>query len=260
MGRIVLAVLVAFAAPVFASSQNRTGGGAPVASHASVAAVAVHPAAGSHPMVRVPAPAQGAQRSSGSAFRPQIGIRRIHHGNRPIDGAPLPQNVTTDFGDVPGLGFDYPHLAAVSGHRNQGGRFGEFPFGFNGGFLFGSPSVIVEEMPSSEAQADPVDEGNVDESETDRTLARRQPISPRAYDAQNSGGVTAQAPVEDSAEYVFVRRDGGLVFAVAYSWENGMLRYVTHDGMRRTIAREAIDLSATQQFNEQRGLNFRSPA
>jgi hypothetical protein len=59
---------------------------------------------------------------------------------------------------------------------------------------------------------------------------------------------------------VFVRRDGGLVFAVAYSWQNGMLRYVTHDGMRRTIARDAIDLTATQQFNEQRGLSFRSPA
>jgi len=98
------------------------------------------------------------------------------------------------------------------------------------------------------------------ESETDRTLAGRRPVSPRAYDPQNSDRGTPRAPAEDPAEYVFVRRDGGLIFAVAYSWENGTLRYVTPDGMRRTIAREAIDLTATQQFNEQRGLSFRFPA
>jgi hypothetical protein len=199
------------------------------------------------------------QRGSESAVHPQITARGIHHGNRRFDGAPRSQSATTDF-QVPGLGFDFPHLAAVSNHRHQAPRFGAFPFGFNG-FLLGSPPLIVEEVPSSEAQAVP-DEGNRDqiESETDRTPAGRRPVSPRAYDPQNSGSGTPQAPAEDPAEYVFVRRDGGLVFAVAYSWENGTLRYVTHDGMRRTIAREAIDLAATQQFNEQRGLSFRFPA
>jgi len=199
------------------------------------------------------------QRGSESALHPQIAARGVHHGNRRFDGAPRSPGATTDF-QVPGLGFDFPHLAAVSGHRHQGPRFGAFPFGFNG-FLLGAPPLIVEEMPSTEPQA-VLDEGKMDQidPEADRTLAGRRPVSPRAYEPQNSGSGTPEAPAQDPAEYVFVRRDGGLVFAVAYSWENGILRYVTHDGMRRTIAREAIDLTATQQFNEQRGLSFRFPA
>lgn len=257
MVRLLAAALIAFAAPQLASAQSRAGGGASVASHAGV--LGARPAAGSHSTAHGTSATRAMQRGSQSAVHPQITARGVHHGNRRFDGAPRSPSATPDF-QVPGLGFDFPHLAAVSGHGHRGPRFGAFPFGFNG-FLLGSPPLIVEEMPSTEAQAAP-DEGKMDqiESETDRTLAGRRPVSPRAYDPQNSGSRTPEAHAEDPAEYVFVRRDGGLVFAVAYSWENGTLRYVTHDGMRRTIAREAIDLTATQQFNEQRGLSFRLPA
>ena len=65
---------------------------------------------------------------------------------------------------------------------------------------------------------------------------------------------------DDNSGYVFVRRDGTVFFAVAYSWENGSLRYVTSEGLRRTIAEDALDLNATKEFNEQRGFNFRLPA
>jgi len=65
-----------------------------------------------------------------------------------------------------------------------------------------------------------------------------------------------QAPIGPSDEYVFVRRDGTVFFAVAYSWENGALRYITNKGLRGTMTRDSLDLSATQQFNEQRGLSF----
>ena len=64
----------------------------------------------------------------------------------------------------------------------------------------------------------------------------------------------------DASEYVFVRRDGGLLFAVAYSWDNGTLQYVTRDGVRKSVTQDALDMNATLQFNEQRGLNFRVPA
>jgi hypothetical protein len=57
-----------------------------------------------------------------------------------------------------------------------------------------------------------------------------------------------------------VRRDGTVFFAVGYAWENGTLHYVTREGLRRNVARDSLDLNATQQFNEQRGLNFRLPA
>jgi hypothetical protein len=65
---------------------------------------------------------------------------------------------------------------------------------------------------------------------------------------------------QEAEQFVFVRRDGTVFFAVAYVWENGALRYITSEGLRRTVSQDALDLAATQQFNEQRGLNFRLPA
>jgi len=268
MGRFVLVALIALGGPALTFAQRGAGRGAggvaPAASHAAMSGVHA-PIASAHPGARYVARAPGVARSSGFASRSPR-THMIHQTNPLNDFAPLSPFATTDFGTtsfegVPGLGFDFPHLAAISGDRHEGGRFGfgASPFGF-GGFLFGAPSVIVDEAGPAEAQAAPVQEDNGigNDPETDY-VRRSRSASPRDYVAQNPGsGVSAVEA--DPAEYVFVRRDGGLVFAVAYSWENGTLRYVTRDGMRRTMARDAIDLTATQQFNEQRGLNFRSPA
>ena len=70
----------------------------------------------------------------------------------------------------------------------------------------------------------------------------------------------ARAEPADNDEFVFVRRDGTVFFAVAYSWEKGTLRYINSQGLRHTVTQDALDLDATKQFNEQRGLNFRLPA
>lgn len=67
------------------------------------------------------------------------------------------------------------------------------------------------------------------------------------------------ASEREAEQYVFVRRDGTVFFASAYAWENGTLRYITSEGLRRTVTADKLDLDATQQFNEQRGLTFRSP-
>jgi hypothetical protein len=174
-----------------------------------------------------------------------------------VASGPLPEFGTTGFEGVPGLGFDFPHLAAVSGNRRHNGRFGNsFPFGF-GGFLFDSPSVIVEQAPPAEGAAPAAEDaiaGNVAESDGPRRSRESRVYGPSAEAAAQTN------PQADVEEYVFVQRNGGLLFAVAYSWDNGMLRYVTRDGLRRSIASEALDLSATEQFNEQRGLNFHLPA
>jgi len=71
---------------------------------------------------------------------------------------------------------------------------------------------------------------------------------------------TANAVPPGNDEFVFVRRDGTVFFAVAYAWEKGTLRYITSQGLGHTVAQGALDLEATRQFNEQRGLIFRSPA
>ena len=86
----------------------------------------------------------------------------------------------------------------------------------------------------------------------DRTIP-----APPAYASRRD---RASAPLAPSPEYIFVRRDGTVFFAVAYSWSNGSLQYITQEGLRRVIPLTTLDLDATSQFNEQRGLSFRSPA
>ena len=111
----------------------------------------------------------------------------------------------------------------------------------------------VDEAPAADAQA--ADNGQPEPVQ----MAPR----PGDYEArQNRTPAAAQAAVAEpeSEPYVFVRRDGTLFFANAYAWENGTLRYITPEGLRRTVTSDKLDLNATQQFNEQRGLTFRLPA
>jgi hypothetical protein len=163
------------------------------------------------------------------------------------------QNFTTESDDfpVPGLGFDFVHFAAT--HPNafkgrHGSVGGFFPF-FNGGFVIPSVPTVVEEAPVDDSEDVVADEA-----------PRRTRVIYQQQQAPVASAPVDQGPVQPSEEYVFVRRDGTVFFAVAYSWENGALRYITSQGLRGTVTREALDLGATQQFNEQRGLSFHLPA
>lgn len=191
---------------------------------------------------------------------------------RPRTGLPVPRNMRpvnsrgrlagnefgmrSDCGTAPGFGFDAVHQAATCGSIGTGSRFGRqqiplfFPF-FDGGFFLPGSAVPVDESSAAES-AQP----EITDSEY-RDRGRRY----RASDPQTAPTVeAASAEPADNDEFVFVRRDGTVFFAVAYSWEKGTLRYVTSQGLRHTVTQDALDLDATRQFNEQRGLNFRSPA
>jgi hypothetical protein len=124
-----------------------------------------------------------------------------------------------------------------------------FPF-FDGGGYF---------VPTGSGFADAQGEGQpVQDAEEEDSVPDDRPAQIRSVDRLPVLGPPAPQP--DVPEYVFVRRDGTVFFAVAYSWEEGSLRYVSTEGLRRSVARDALDLDATQQFNEQRGMTFRSPA
>jgi hypothetical protein len=248
MRRIWMVASFALILPVAASAQHRGGMGMA----GPAVAVAPHPvsAGAPHVVARVP-----------------VGVRpttTVVHRTR-ATGTPN-HNVTFNSGltnlpvfsndmNVPGLGFDYPHLAAVSPRNVRGrGGFGQnVPFGF-GGFLLSSPGIVVDNPQAVEEAQQAALEGNgpVNTAEVDNSRDAE-----RAYLSRTT---PAPEPPVDTSEYVFVRRDGGLLFAVAYSWENGTLRYVTRDGIRKTVTQDALDMDATQQFNEQRGLSFRVPA
>ncbi len=254
MGRFSISAIIVLAIPALAAAQHRGGAAAPAIAMPVHAGTAISRAAAApaHSTMRAPSGTQSAARIGAPVLRTQSnGVRIIHRNN----SNPFGFN-DTDFQDVPGLGFDFPHLAAVSGNRRLHGPrfFGGVPFGF-GGFLL-NPPVIVEEVPTAESQPVVVEEEVADDAPAPRPARHAQPS--RAVSEPETE--SAPAPQPDPEQFVFVRRDGGLVFAVAYSWDNGTLRYVTPEGLRRSMGRDALDLNATQQFNEQRGLNFRAPA
>jgi hypothetical protein len=154
---------------------------------------------------------------------------------------------------APGLGFDETHVVATRGRRSgEHGRnrfdSGFFPF-FDGGFILPTP-VAVEQAPANEVQ---------EETAAPDPQERAQRVRP-PESAPASSAEAADAPRRETEEYVFVRRDGTVFFAVAYSWDNGLLRYITQDGLRRSISGDVLDLGATQQFNDQLGLSFHAPA
>lgn len=160
-----------------------------------------------------------------------------------------------DFSAAPGLGFDEVHFAATRGqrfgrHRRDLFNSGFFPF-FDGGFMLPT-QVIIEQAPANEIQEEIV------ESEPQERVERVRPRE--SAPASSAEAEAAPATQREAEEYVFVRRDGTVFFAVAYSWDNGTLRYITQEGLRRSISGDVLDLGATQQFNDQRGLNFHAPA
>ena len=240
MRRIWMVASFVLIVPVVASAQHRGGMGAA----APVVNVAPHVVSGSapHMIARVPA---------GSRPGTTV-VHRTRAAGSPNRNVSVSSGLTTDT-SVPGLGFDFPHLAAVSPRRGRGRGFGQnVPFGF-GGFLLSSPEILVENPQAVEEaqQAAP------EETAQNAVATDGSPSSERQYLSRTS---PAPEPPVDTSEYVFVRRDGGLLFAVAYSWDNGTLRYVTRDGLRKSVTQDALDMIATQQFNEQRGLSFRVPA
>lgn len=256
MGRRILpaSLLASFVAilPLNVRAQGRAvmaGGAHSVAAAPSMVAHVAPPAAravmpGPRMVVRTGAP--HARTTVRSAGRPMGSRRQIvanNHGLKP------------GCSTVPGLGFDVPHLAAVCGPGAVGaGGFGnQIPFFFpfsGGGFLIPS-SVAVEEQ-GAEPETQEADDAAAEVAQAPRRTRAPRPAPPTPAE-------TADAPLRQPGEFVFVRRDGTVFFAIAYAWENGTLRYITSEGLRRSLARDALDLDATQQFNEQRGMNFHLP-
>jgi hypothetical protein len=255
MRRIGLVAVAVLGLPlaVFAQRAGGAGGGA-----------GVH-------MGAVPAPMAAARVSAPVAARPANHVAVATHmvpggghirtssPNRIVAANPRFGNSNFVSNDVPGLGFDYPHLAAVGPKRGQGGRnhFRQtVPFGF-GGYLITSPEIVVENPQAVEEAQETADQGDVD--------AEFQAAQAQAYRAGQQSIARQQAapppppapePAPDPASYVFVMRDGTMVFAVAYTWENGTLRYVTPEGQRKSLAADSLDVNATTKFNESQGLNF----
>jgi hypothetical protein len=168
-------------------------------------------------------------------------------------------NGTGDQAPVPGLGFDYAHFFAVhpNWQRDHPSTGAIFPF-VGGGLYLPAPyyeasAAENDSAGSSDSVATAVPQEpdeNANPRETERVSTRLSSRSNR--EPSNSASNTT--------EYVFVRRDGTVFFAVAYSWVNGRLQYVTQDGLRKVASLDSLDLKATQEFNEQSGQTLTTPS
>jgi hypothetical protein len=167
---------------------------------------------------------------------------------------------------VPGLGFDYPHLAAISGNipgvrRNRMGEFGQgggfitpIFFGGFGGYGYadtlGYPPVQQEPQVIVLQQPTPV------------VVFQQVPPAPQASDnVANPNRVTPEkpvppAPVRDVGEFVLIRRDGRVLFAAGYTLIGTNLRYITPEGIQHTLPLAELDVTATRAMNEARGSVF----
>jgi hypothetical protein len=158
---------------------------------------------------------------------------------------------------VPGLGFDYAHVAAIHpngihDHIRNRQFVGTFiPFFYGGGYSMPfSSDEYADDAPAAEAQ-----QPEAGQQQVAQTVYSERPARP----SRDNAPAPETASEREAEQYVFVRRDGTVFFASAYAWENGTLRYITNEGLRHTVTKDKLDLDATQQFNEQRGLTFHSP-
>jgi len=164
-----------------------------------------------------------------------------------------------DFADdigVPGLGFDYAHLAAVSGNF----RFNPPGFGrgshrhrdfvtpvFFGGFPYYSdypdyqqeqqqqPQIIVIQQPAPAV-----------------TVQQAAPAAAQTY-TDTAAPEPPPAPVREVGELILVRRDGRVLFASVFSVTGTQVQYVTPEGIRHALPLAELDTVATQEMNEARG-------
>jgi hypothetical protein len=163
---------------------------------------------------------------------------------------------------VPGLGFDFVHLAAINGNfRNNLSNFGHgerhqhnfFTPIFFGGFPYyygdsldyeqvqRQPQIIVIQQPAPAV-----------------TVQQAAPVSQESTAAPVIPAVTP-APVREVGEFILVRRDGRVLFASAFSVVGAQLQYVTPEGIRRSLPLAELDAVATQDMNEARGTTVQLP-
>ncbi len=167
------------------------------------------------------------------------------NGNPVVDGYP-----------VPGLGFDYTHYFAT--HPNAGRCPQCFGNGFVLPFVDGGIYIPMPMYAEQSAEAQPAEDGAASDQNQAQAAQTEEPADQGNY-GYPPARMAPQPPPKPQAEYVFVRRDGSLIFAVAYSWINDRLQYVTGEGIRRIVPLNTLDLDATQQFNDQRGVPIRLP-
>ncbi len=163
---------------------------------------------------------------------------------------------------VPGLGFDRSQLPAASGNLQFGSANGRRACTRRNSVI----PIVILAYPSSSDTDDPApgdpssaDPSNQQLPQETAPAVEPQPANPVPEVRDGPSGTsttapdasqTADAPTGNVREFIFVRREGQVLFASAFSISRGQLRYVTPEGILRTIAVAELDIAATGKMNE----------
>jgi hypothetical protein len=190
----------------------------------------------------------------------------------PADSGVTLQDLT---GQVPGLGFDYEHLAAISGNLAEKALIDPVTMEelalaerFNRGGV-GSSAYLLGGYGYGYSGDAPVDNGDPNNVPQD---AQAQPAAPAPQPApqiiilQQSAAPgasspgegaeerhAASAPLPEASDFLLVLKSGVMVSAVAFTRQGDELIYVTKEGNRRTMSVATIDSDATSKINAARG-------
>lgn len=165
----------------------------------------------------------------------------------------------TDLGQllnpVPGLGFDYSHLAAINhdlGIRAIIDPITQQELALSERLLQLTPRTPIS---SSFFASEPV---VMLEQQPPQVIIVQQP-QPPAEQATDGASPSAeptemeQPPLPDVGQFVLVLHDGTQIQAVAFTRQNDRIVYITADGRRKSIAIGDLDTAATRRLNDERG-------
>jgi hypothetical protein len=172
----------------------------------------------------------------------------------PVVATPLNPSFVA-INDVPGLGFDFPHLAAVSRGLPQ-----RFVFINNGFFPFFTP--IFDPLPLYYPS-----EAGISEAGPQPIFIMTQPpqpqpnVPPPAESAprESAAPQVPPPPPPELGQLILVRSDGQVLLAVAFMANHGQLTYITREGLRRSFPVSELDKDATRQMNDANGTSVSLP-
>ncbi|HXX14877.1 MAG TPA: hypothetical protein VEJ47_08235 [Candidatus Eremiobacteraceae bacterium] len=262
MRKLVIAVSLFFLIAAGVSAHQRAAAPAPapmVARPAPSAPAAAGHVAPSHTPVRMHtgthgAPVRGTQNITRKSLIPPGSSLPVPP---PLGGA---VNSVTAY---PGVGYCHPRFGGFAAGLNACPPNNGVVLPFSAGAIYipipyygdyGAPPAEQPEQPSEEAANQPPDYGP---RPNDYRQPEQEPSAAQVPYRSNANDIN-----ESLSEFVFVQRDGSKLFAVAYSFTNDKLHYVTKEGIRRTLPVDSLDLDATQKINENLGntINFPTPA
>ncbi len=172
------------------------------------------------------------------------------NGFRPLQrvGTPLDPN----FGPVsrvPGLSFNIQALAPADRRARRRSRFGT-------PFLWYSPFYSPYEDYAYDEPQPPYDYQQRDYQPAPQAAPPASQFTPSE---PSSASAEPQPPPPEVGQFVLVRLDGKVVFAVAFTTVNGRLTYVTREGLRRSFPVSELDKEATRQMNDANGTSISLP-